>query len=65
MPHGKLQLDMMLSLKQGVWQPAPVEKNWKWLPKTGFARSTCTVVEFEIGDFKKFRGVRDWQNCGL
>ena len=34
---GRLQPGLLLSTKQGcflgVWQPAPVKKNWSWLPK--------------------------------
>ena len=25
-------------------QPASVKKNWSWLPRTGFALSTCTEM---------------------
>ena len=32
LPLEKLQLDSLLSLKQELWQPAPVELNCHWRP---------------------------------
>ena len=46
-----------------MWQPAPVTKNWYWLPKLVLLFQRALKWNFRQA-IEKLRGWSDWQNCG-